>query len=302
VPALLQVQRQQQDLAGVVRPDRQQGQVGGPDPPVGEQREVHQGGRRAALAQHEAGQQEHRGQCEQQRLGHAEGVACPHHGQHDQRHPRGPGDGARQVKAGLAGRRRGGQQPVAREQEHADRGVDEEHQPPALLHQEAAKHRPRGEPGRDDRPVHAERVAPGAFPLPASHEQRERGRRHDRGADPLHDPRGDEQDRLDCEAAGHAGHHEDDQPDPEHAGLAEQVREPAAKQQEPAEGDRVTADQPLQRGGADVQAGLDRGQRDVDDREVEHHHELRQGQHDQQGRARDSARRPLPPHRIQHRA
>jgi hypothetical protein len=76
-------------------------------------------------------------------------------------------------------------------------------------------------------------VAAGAFLRPAGHEQRQPGRGHDRGADPLHDPRGDEQNRLDGEAAGHAGHDEDDQPDPEHAGLAEQVREPAAQQQEP---------------------------------------------------------------------
>src|SRR5258708_14166144 len=43
------------------------------------------------------------------------------------------GDRAGQVQAALAGRSRGGQQPVAGQQEYADRSVDEEHQPPALL-------------------------------------------------------------------------------------------------------------------------------------------------------------------------
>jgi hypothetical protein len=98
--------------------------------------------------------------------------------------------------------------------------------------------------------------------------------------------------------SGHAGQHEDDQPDPEHAGPAEQVGEPAAQQQESAERDGVPTDQPLQRGRADVQARLDRWKRDIDDGEIEHHHELRHGQHDQQGRSRDPAGLCWPGHRA----
>jgi hypothetical protein len=65
-------------------------------------------------------------------------------------------------------------------------------------------------------------------------------------------------------------------------GPAVHVGEPAAEQQEPAEGDRVGAHQPLQRRDGDVQAVLDRGQRDVDDREVQHDHELGHREGEQQ--------------------
>jgi len=84
------------------------------------------------------------------------------------------------------------------------------------------------------------------------------------------------------QAPGDASHHEHDQADPVQPGSPVHVGQPAAQQQEPPEGDRITADQPLQRRRGDVQAVLNRGQRDVDDREVQHDHELRHRQSDQQ--------------------
>jgi hypothetical protein len=55
---------------------------------------------------------------------------------------------------------------------------------------------------------------------------------------------------------------------------AEQVGHAAAEQQEAAEHDRVGGDHPLQALLAEVEVGLDRRQRDIHDRDVEHHHEL----------------------------
>ena len=75
-------------------------------------------------------------------------------------------------------------------------------------------------------------------------------------------------------------------PDHEQAPAAEQVGEPPAEHQHAAEEDRVGGDHPLQADLREVQVGLDRRQRDVDDRDVEDDHELR---HDDQRRGRASA-------------
>ena len=80
-------------------------------------------------------------------------------------------------------------------------------------------------------------------------------------ADPLHHPEGDQQPRLHGQTSGDACRDEHDQADPVQPGPAAGVGETAAQQQEPAEGDRVGADQPLQRRGGDVQVTLDGGQR-----------------------------------------
>ena len=74
------------------------------------------------------------------------------------------------------------------------------------------------------------------------------------------------------ERATHGEDHESDQEEPL---AAEQVAGAPAEQQEPAEDERVGADDPLQVRLAQLQVLLDRGQRHVHDRRVEHDHELR---------------------------
>ena len=81
--------------------------------------------------------------------------------------------------------------------------------------------------------------------------------------------------------AGARGDREHGQPEHENPPAPEQVRRPAAEQQEAAEGQGVGVDDPLQVGLGEVQRGLDRGQRDVHDRGVEHDHELGGAQQDQ---------------------
>ena len=71
---------------------------------------------------------------------------------------------------------------------------------------------------------------------------------------------------------------EEDQAGHEQAPPAEQVGQPAAEQEEAAEGQRVGVDDPGQVVLAEVQRAADRGQRDVDDRGVEDDDELRHRQ------------------------
>ncbi len=67
----------------------------------------------------------------------------------------------------------------------------------------------------------------------------------------------------------------------EHPAPAEDVPGPAAEQQQPAEGQGVGVDDPLQAGAGEAERGLDVRQRDVHDRRVEHHHQLRGGDDDE---------------------
>ena len=60
----------------------------------------------------------------------------------------------------------------------------------------------------------------------------------------------------------------------EEAAAAEQIGEPSAEQEEAAEEDRVGGDHPLEALLGEIQVVLDRRQRDVHDRHVEHDHEL----------------------------
>jgi hypothetical protein len=77
----------------------------------------------------------------------------------------------------------------------------------------------------------------------------------------------------------------------EHAPAPEQVGEPPAEQQKAAKGDRVRVHDPLQPGRAEVQPIANRRQRDVHDRDVEDHHELREAeQHEQHVRTLSRAR------------
>ena len=78
-------------------------------------------------------------------------------------------------------------------------------------------------------------------------------------------------------------------PNDEDPPAPEQVAGPPAEQQQPAEGERVGVDHPFQVGTGKVQRVLDVRQRHVHDRGVEHHHQLRGGDHRE--------REPEPPRR-----
>ena len=83
------------------------------------------------------------------------------------------------------------------------------------------------------------------------------------------------------EAAGQRGDAEQREAGQEEPAAAEQVARPPAEQQQAAERERVAVDDPLQAVGGEPEVGLDRGQRDVHDRDVEDDHELGDGEHRQ---------------------
>ena len=77
----------------------------------------------------------------------------------------------------------------------------------------------------------------------------------------------------------------------EDAPAPDQVAEAPRQQQQPAEGDQVGVDDPREARRGEAQVVLDRGQRDVDDRHVEHDHQHPDAQHVQRDPAPSSAAR-----------
>ena len=75
------------------------------------------------------------------------------------------------------------------------------------------------------------------------------------------------------QAAGQRGRGEEREAADEEPAVAEQVAEPAAQQQEAAEGQQVGVDDPGQRGLGEAEVLADRGQRHVHDRRVEDDHQ-----------------------------
>ena len=104
----------------------------------------------------------------------------------------------------------------------------------------------------------------------------ERCGHHERGADALDDAAGDEPGVARGEADRRAREPEGDDAEQEHPAAAEDVAQPAAGDQQHGEGQGVRVDGPLERREARVEVALDRGQRDVHDRVVEHDHEQRE--------------------------
>ena len=124
----------------------------------------------------------------------------------------------------------------------------------------------------------AHRLGPLALFLEEQQEQRECDRRDDRAAEALDGARGDQQVLRGREAAGERGEREERDPAQEQPPVAEQVAEPAAQQQEAAEGQQVGVHDPRERFLGEAEIGANRGQRDVHDRRVEHDHQVAQAE------------------------
>ena len=99
-----------------------------------------------------------------------------------------------------------------------------------------------------------------------AHDQRERDRRDDGAAEPLHRPRADQHPLARREPADDRGGGEERDPEQEQPALPEQVAEPAAEQQEPAEGEQVRVHHPRERRLGEAEIVGDRRQGDVHDR------------------------------------
>ncbi len=174
------------------------------------------------------------------------------------------------------GRRR---QVAAGEQQDrsADRQVDEEHRPPAVVGAEQRDQRTAGE--RPDRRRHAD-GRPEVPERPAALLAAEQGldqardlRADETSGEPLDHPRQDELERRSCQSAGCARDHEQRDTDHEHRPPAVRVAEAPRRHEQQPERERVARHDPLQRVLLRVQSLLDARQGDVDDRDVEQGHE-----------------------------
>ena len=132
-----------------------------------------------------------------------------------------------------------------------------------------------------DRGPHAHRLRPlGTLGERRGHD-RERGGGDERCAEALQPAGDDEELRGRREPADERADGEDHHTGEEHSLPADEVACPAAQQQEAAEDERVCVHDPLQVGARHLEVGLDRRQRDVDDRRVEDDHELRDADEDE---------------------
>src|SRR4029079_2086642 len=177
------------------------------------------------------------------------------------------------------------------DREDPDRYVDEEDPAPAdVLGDEPARE-------RADRKGHRGASCPDADRHPAlpwrerGGDDREGGGVHERGAGSLDDAGADQPAGARRETAEERRDREDHEPDDEDPPPPEHVGEFAAGQHEDAERERVAVEDPLELGDADAQVALDRRQRHVHDRVVEHDHEQAEGDRSQ--------RPPLPVLRVE---
>ncbi len=162
------------------------------------------------------------------------------------------------------------------EAEHGctDRQVDEEDPVPVVgVREDAAEHHADRSAAGADEAVHAHRLGALVCLSEELHEQGERDRVDDRPADPLHRARGDERQLRARETARQRRAGEEDDADHEDVPVSVEVAEPAAEEEEPAAGEQVCVEDPDQRRLAEAEVSADRGQRDVDDRRVEHDHQ-----------------------------
>ena len=194
---------------------------------------------------------------------------------------RGGEHGAGEVEALAAGAPALGHDARRRDQpEQRERDVDEEDPLPAgRVDEHAAGDDAQRAADGGQRAPDAERDVALAAGGERDGQQRERRGRQQRGADALDGADRDEHLRRGREAAGQRGGREQAEPGEEDAAAAEQVARPAAEQQQAAERERVGVDDPLEAVGGEPEIGLDRGQGDVHDRDVEDDHELRDGEH-----------------------
>ena len=187
-----------------------------------------------------------------------------------------PGD-VEPAGRGAPGRR---QQPQReREDERADRDVDEEDPVPA----EQVREDPTGQDAghaaaREDEPEDPHRLgALGCLGEERDH-QRERDGGHECAAEALHGAHGHEQLLRRGEAAAERGAGEDPDPDQEELPVAEEVAEASTEEEESAEGQEVRVDHPRERRLREPEVVADRRQRDVHDRPVEDDHQVAQAE------------------------
>jgi hypothetical protein len=164
----------------------------------------------------------------------------------------------------------------------ADRHVHEEDPlPRQQVGEDPAQQKAEGGAAGGDRAPDAERLRALLALREGRRDDRQRGRGHERGAQALQRAGGDEHPAGLRQAVQQRGDREDHDADEEHTLAPEEVRRSTAEQQEAAEDERVAVDDPLEARRREVEVGLDRRQGDVRDGRVEHDHELRDADEDE---------------------
>ena len=176
----------------------------------------------------------------------------------------------RQFRAALAQQKR-----RQRDRRDPHRNVDEEDPRPAEVRREqAAQQDARRRTAARSRTVDAEREVALAALRECRHQERERRGSEQCPAEPLQPAECDQRPLGPGEAAQQRARGEQRQAGDEEPSAPEQIGDPAAEQQRPAEENRVGGDHPLQVRLREAEIRLDRRQRDVHDRDVENDHEL----------------------------
>lgn len=162
----------------------------------------------------------------------------------------------------------------ADDRERGDRHVDQQQDLPRCYREyEAAHRRPDGEPdqpyGRDE----GDHTNAQAVFLEQPEGQRHRPWCGHRGRNPHRHSDGDELVRRGDKGGRQAGNAEQGQPDEHDPSPAEPIGDRTEHQHQAAEDNRVGAGHPLQRSRRSMQVTADRGQRDVQDRVVQHFEE-----------------------------
>ena len=187
-----------------------------------------------------------------------------------------------QVQPGAGAVTRLGDEQQPRDQrDQDDRHVDpEDRRPGVVLQQQPADDRP--ERDADRGAAGPDRDGPALLRRREDDLDDRQGRRHDqRRADAHADTGGDEGVDGRRQRRHHRGGAEHDQAESEQAPAAEPVPEPAGEQQEPAEGQGVGVDRPLQVRPGRAQVALQRRQRDVEDQRVQADDDQAQDQYGQ---------------------
>ncbi len=156
-----------------------------------------------------------------------------------------------------------------------DRDVDEHDPAPRReLGEKPAGDQTRRAAGGGDRRVEAD----GANPLltlgEGGRQERERGGCGQGRARALERPGGQERPRRRCQPAEERADRKDGDAEEEDAAATEEVARPGPEKQESAEGEDVGVEHPRQRVRRESEVLLDVGKGDVDDRGVEHDHQL----------------------------
>ena len=162
-------------------------------------------------------------------------------------------------------------EPDADAGDQRDRGVDDQQPLPAHVGQRgAAEQRPEDEPGHADDDHHGDGAHPQRLVVEQPEHERVGDRRHGGGSDAERSAQRDElagrgdEDDAQAQQAEHGEAHEQDAP------ASQTVGHRSGGEQQTAERQRVRADDPLQRGGAAAEVATDRGERDRQQRVVDH--------------------------------